>query len=146
MVIFHTAIALPSCCELVTVPRCMYTNTRFILILLVFVLVGTACTTEEISMYLESTAETRDVLSADDLASLRACESTDNYSAVSQSGLYRGAYQFDQTTWDAVAGRHFPWLVGRDPATVKPWWQDAVTRALWSERGSQPWPVCGNDV
>lgn len=112
----------------------------------VLVIVGTACTPEDIALYLESTAPTRAVLSAEDLARLRDCESTDNYSAVSPSGLYRGAYQFDQTTWDSVAARHFPWLEGRDPAAVEPWWQDAMTRALWSERGSQPWPVCGQRV
>jgi hypothetical protein len=124
----------------------MRTNTRSIILVLALAVLGTACTTEEIALYLETTASTRDVLSADDLSNLRACESTDDYSAVSASGVYRGAYQFDQATWDAVSGRHFPWLVGRDPATVEPWWQDAVTRALWSERGDQPWPVCGHVV
>jgi hypothetical protein len=124
----------------------MRTNTRSIILVLALAVLGTACTTEEIALYLETTASTRDVLSADDLSNLRSCESADDYSAVSASGLYRGAYQFDQGTWDAVAGRHFPWLVGRDPATVEPWWQDAVTRALWSERGDQPWPVCGHVV
>ena len=105
-----------------------------------------ACTPEEIALYLESTAETRSVLDADDLARLRMCESTDNYQAISRSGLYRGAYQFDQTTWDEVGARHFPWLVGIDPIDAAPWWQDAMTRALWSERGKQPWPICGHRV
>lgn len=124
----------------------MRTNTRSILLVLGLLVLSTACTTDEIAFYFETTAPTRDVLSADDLSNLRACESTDNYSAVSASGQYRGAYQFDQATWDAVAGRHFPWLVGRDPANVEPWWQDAMTRALWSERGSDPWPICGREV
>jgi len=74
------------------------------------------------------------------------CESTDNYQAVSPSGTYRGAYQFDQPTWNGVAERHFPWLVNLDPVDANPWWQDAMTRALWSERGAQPWPVCGKRV
>ncbi len=105
-----------------------------------------ACTPEEVALYLDSTAEVRDVLSNDDLSRLRQCESTDNYQAVSSSGLYRGAYQFDQTTWDDVAGRFFPWLSGVDPVDAAPWWQDAMTRALWSERGKQPWPICGHKV
>ena len=105
-----------------------------------------ACTADEISLYLDSTRETRSVLTNTELARLRACESTDNYEAISRSGAYRGAYQFDQTTWDDVAGRNFPWLLGQDPITVDPWWQDAMTRALWSERGKQPWPICGNRV
>ena len=110
------------------------------------ILLGSACTPEEIAQYLESTEPTRDVLSQDELLRLRMCESTDNYQAVSRSGTYRGAYQFDQPTWDGVAERHFPWLVGLDPVDVEPWWQDAMTRALWSERGRQPWPVCGQKV
>ena len=109
-------------------------------------LLGAACTPEEIALYLESTAPTRDVLSQEELLRLRMCESTDNYQATNPSGKYRGAYQFDQPTWDGVAERHFPWLVGLDPIDVEPWWQDAMTRALWSERGRQPWPECGLKV
>lgn len=124
----------------------MRTKIRSILLVLGLAVASTACTADQIAFYLQTTAPTRDVLSADDLSNLRACESADNYSAVSASGVYRGAYQFDQETWDAVAGRHFPWLVARDPATVEPWWQDAMTRALWSERGGQPWPVCSQGV
>lgn len=74
---------------------------------------------------------------------LRLCESTDNYAAVSPQGWYRGAYQFDQRTWDDVASRHAPHLVGRDPVTVSPHEQDGMMLALHSERGWQPWPTCG---
>lgn len=105
-----------------------------------------ACTPAEIALYLESTGPTRDVLSDAELLRLRMCESTDNYRAISPSGTYRGAYQFDQPTWDGVARRHFPWLAGIDPIDADPWWQDAMTRALWSERGRQPWPICGKKV
>ena len=115
-------------------------------LVLATVLVTSACTAEEIAIYLDSTRETRSVLSNAELARLRECESTDDYEAVSRSGLYRGAYQFDQATWDTVAARHFPWLVGDDPVDVAPWWQDAMARALWSERGGQPWPNCGPGV
>ena len=124
----------------------MTTRLRLVAFALALVTIGTACPPEEIALYLTSTAETRDVLTDDDLLRLRNCESTDNYQAVSPSGTYRGAYQFDQPTWDGVAERHFPWLVGLDPIDVEPWWQDAMTRALWSERGRQPWPVCGKQV
>jgi hypothetical protein len=53
-----------------------------------------------------------------------------------------GAYQFSQA-WNRVAGDHFPWLADTDPATVEPWWQDAMARALWSESGPSSWPHCG---
>ena len=124
----------------------MRTRLRLVAFALALIFIGTACTPEEIALYLESTAPTRDVLSDEELLRLRMCESTDNYQAVNPSGKYRGAYQFDQPTWDGVAERHFPWLVGLDPITVEPWWQDAMTRALWSERGRQPWPQCGLKV
>lgn len=119
---------------------------RLLAFALAAMFVTAACTPEELALYLDSTSEVRQVLSAEELHRLRMCESTDNYQAVSPSGLYRGAYQFDQTTWDDVAGRFFPWLAGIDPAEAAPWWQDAMTRALWSERGKQPWPICGNKV
>lgn len=124
----------------------MSTRIRLAAFAVGIMLIGSACTPAEIALYLESTEPTREVLSPDELLRLRMCESTDNYQAISPSGTYRGAYQFDQTTWDDVAGRHFPWLSGEDPIDVDPWWQDAMTRALWSERGRQPWPVCGKRV
>lgn len=87
-------------------------------------------------------------LSDAQLYRLRMCESTDNYGAHYVSGTTiesraRGAYQFEQSTWDGVAARHLPWLVGVKPELVRPAEQDAMTRWLWSERGRQPWPVCG---
>jgi len=124
----------------------MRKHLRVITLVLATLIVSSACTPQEVQLYLDATAPTRDVLTADQLFRLRWCESTDNYAAVNPSGTYRGAYQFDQTTWNDVASRHFPFLADRDPATVEPWWQDAMTRALWSERGRQPWPVCGLKV
>ncbi len=67
---------------------------------------------------------------------LRRCESTDDYAAVSPSGVYRGAYQFDIPTWYTVGGRG-------DPAQAPPEEQDARARELYARRGHQPWPVCG---
>ena len=125
----------------------MHLRASAIAIALTGLLFAAACTPEEVAFYLEVTEHVNDVLSIDELKRLRDCESTDNYTATSlftnPRGLYRGAYQFVQHTWDGVAERHFPWLVGKDPIEVEPWWQDAMTRALWSERGRQPWPVCG---
>ncbi len=109
-----------------------------------FVLSG--CTANEILFFEQVTAPTRDALNYEQLNRLRICESTDNYQAVSWTGLYRGGYQFDLRTWNDVASRHFRWLVGVDPAAAEPYWQDAMARALYSERGRQPWPVCGRRI
>ena len=67
---------------------------------------------------------------------LRFCESTHDYTAVSASGAYRGAYQFDIKTWETVGGRG-------DPAAAPPDEQDARARELYARRGDQPWPLCG---
>jgi hypothetical protein len=69
-------------------------------------------------------------------AKLRHCEATDNYRAISPSGLYRGAYQFDQRTWEAVGG-------SGDPIDAAPAEQDLRAQILYDRRGRQPWPVCG---
>lgn len=69
-------------------------------------------------------------------ARLRQCESGGNYRAVSRSGTYRGAYQFDQRTWEVLGGRG-------DPAAAPPIEQDARAAVLYSQRGARPWPVCG---
>jgi hypothetical protein len=79
-------------------------------------------------------------------AALRRCEASGSYSAVSRSGKYRGAYQFDQTTWNDVARRHHPHLVGRDPAQASRGDQDTMARTLYRMRGAQPWPVCGRHL
>ena len=72
-------------------------------------------------------------------AALRSCESTDNYRAISPSGQYRGAYQFDLATWQTVGGTG-------DPALAPPLEQDARARELYARRGHQPWPVCGRHL
>jgi hypothetical protein len=76
------------------------------------------------------------------LACTRAHESdgAGGYQAVSSGGTYRGAYQFDQGTWDAaaeLAGR--PDLVGVDPAAAAPADQDLLAITLFHARGTQPW-------
>lgn len=70
------------------------------------------------------------------LAGIRACESGGNYGAVSSSGKYRGAYQFDSQTWASVGG-------SGDPAAASPAEQDQRAAALQAKRGSSPWPTCG---
>ncbi|MDA9293088.1 transglycosylase family protein, partial [bacterium] len=84
--------------------------------------------------------------SSEQWASLRSCESGGDYSIASSSGRYRGAYQFARTTWDSVAGRQYPSLVGIDPAAAAPAEQDAMALALYREAGHGPWPVCGRHL
>ncbi|MGB3411963.1 MAG: transglycosylase family protein [Microthrixaceae bacterium] len=70
------------------------------------------------------------------LAKIRRCESGGNYSIVSSSGRYRGAYQFDYRTWAGVGG-------SGDPAAASPAEQDYRALLLLRQRGTRPWPVCG---
>lgn len=77
---------------------------------------------------------------------LRFCESTHNYQAISPSGLYRGAYQFSQQTWDWVSGIHWPFLTGIDPIDAPPAWQDVMAYTLFAMRGWDQWPICGRHL
>lgn len=70
------------------------------------------------------------------LDGIRECESGGDYGAVSGSGQYRGAYQFDQQTWESVGG-------SGDPAAASPAEQDRRAAALYEQQGSSPWPNCG---
>lgn len=74
--------------------------------------------------------------SAEQWANLRWCESSGNYQVTNFSGKYRGAYQFDQATWESVGG------VG-DPAAAGTAEQDKRAAILYATRGSSPWPYCG---
>lgn len=69
------------------------------------------------------------------LAKIRHCESRGNYQAVSASGRYRGAYQFDRGTWAAMGG-------SGDPAAASPEEQDRRALLLLRRRGTSPWPNC----
>lgn len=80
---------------------------------------------------------------AQQLAAIARCESGGRYDAVSRSGRYRGAHQWSRDTWNGVASRHRPDLVGDDPAAASPADQDEMAGHLYAERGSQPWPTCG---
>ena len=77
---------------------------------------------------------------------LRFCESSGNYRVVSRNGLYYGAYQFWPDTWDFVAERNYPRLVGVLPSHATPQDQTRMAYRLWEERGDQPWPVCGRHL
>lgn len=71
------------------------------------------------------------------LASIAACESGGDPSAVSADGSYRGKYQFDYGTWAAVGG-------AGDPAAASEAEQDYRAALLYSRSGSSPWPICGS--
>lgn len=73
---------------------------------------------------------------------LRQCESTQNYRAISASGRYRGAYQFSIRTWNWVAEMHYPDLVGVDPIDASPPDQDKMAYKLYEINGWDPWPTC----
>ena len=80
---------------------------------------------------------------AADWAALRLCESSGNYNIVDWSGLYHGAYQFWQPTWDRVARSYWPELVGVLPSQATPADQDKMANQLFELEGDKPWPVCG---
>lgn len=68
------------------------------------------------------------------LACIREIESGGDYQAVSPSGTYSGAYQFDQSTWESVGGTG-------DPAQTSRAEQDKRASILLDERGLSPWPT-----
>src|SRR5262249_22099209 len=78
------------------------------------------------------------------LTCVRQCESGGRYQIDSANGLYHGAYQFLQSTWDATA-RHIGGLdlVGIDPHTASPTLQDDMAWALFQWHGRAPWAGSG---
>lgn len=69
------------------------------------------------------------------LARLRACEAGGNY-ANKNNPTYRGAYQYDYSTWANYKGYY-------DPADAPPAVQDERAWQTYQARGWSPWPVCG---
>jgi Transglycosylase-like domain/Putative peptidoglycan binding domain len=69
------------------------------------------------------------------LKRIAQCESGGNPRAISRSGRYRGKFQFDQATWEAVGGHG-------DPAAAPESTQDKIALALYRKRGTAPWPNC----
>jgi hypothetical protein len=70
------------------------------------------------------------------LASIAACESGGDPHAIGGGGLYRGKYQFDQSTWASVGGKG-------DPAAASGAEQDRRAAILYAREGTAAWPVCG---
>jgi hypothetical protein len=67
-------------------------------------------------------------------------ESGGNYGAVSPNGLYRGAFQFSQGTWNEAANlAGLPGLVGVLPNLASKADQDTLAVALYDADGKQPW-------
>ncbi len=74
------------------------------------------------------------------LACVVQAESGGNYQAVSPNGLYRGAFQFSQPTWNfaaQAAGR--PDLVAVPPNKASKADQDTLAVALFALDGERPW-------
>lgn len=67
-------------------------------------------------------------------------ESGGDYGAVSPNGLYMGAFQFAQGTWNTAAqAAGLPGLVGMPPNLASQADQDTVAVALYAMDGEQPW-------
>ena len=68
-------------------------------------------------------------------------ESGGNYGAVSPNGMYLGAFQFSQSTWNfaaRAAGTPAIWSAWPPNHATKPE-QDTVAVALFALDGEQPW-------
>ena len=69
------------------------------------------------------------------LQQIAQCESGGDPTAVSASGQYRGKYQFDRATWEAMGGTG-------DPAAAPEAEQDRRAADLMARQGPSAWPVC----
>jgi hypothetical protein len=69
-------------------------------------------------------------------AKVANCESSGNPRAVSSSGKYHGLFQFDHQTWRSVGGSGSPSKASAAEQLMR-------AKKLYSQRGAQPWPVCG---
>jgi hypothetical protein len=70
------------------------------------------------------------------LAAIAACESGGNPQAIGGGGQYRGLFQFDLATWQAVGGQG-------DPAAASVAEQVKRAEILYAQAGPGQWPVCG---
>lgn len=66
---------------------------------------------------------------------LGECESGNNPRAINPSGKYRGAFQFDLSTWASVGE-------SGDPIDYSYAHQLAAAQRLHAQRGFYPWPQC----
>ena len=69
------------------------------------------------------------------LARIGQCESGGDPTAVSADGHYRGKYQFDRATWEAMGGTG-------DPAAAPEAEQDRRAADLLARQGPSAWPNC----
>lgn len=76
------------------------------------------------------------------LVRLSSCEgkyTSVNSRASDPKNWYYGAYQFNQSTWDAYAPLEYKYKL---PTTAPPEVQDYTAYLLYLKRGWQPWPTC----
>jgi hypothetical protein len=74
------------------------------------------------------------------LVCVRQKESGGDYQAVSPDGLYMGAFQFAQGTWNEAAQlAGLPQLMGVPPNDASVADQDTLAIALYNADGGQPW-------
>jgi len=74
------------------------------------------------------------------LTCARQAESSGNYGAVSPNGVYMGAFQFSQPTWNEAATlAGLPGLVGVPPNSASQADQDTLAVTLYNADGEQPW-------
>jgi hypothetical protein len=67
-------------------------------------------------------------------------DTSGGYGAVSSGGTYRGAYQFNQNTWDAaVAGAGHDEYSGQPADQAPAEVQDAAAAHLYGASGNRPW-------
>jgi peptidoglycan hydrolase-like protein with peptidoglycan-binding domain len=71
------------------------------------------------------------------LQQIAQCESGGDPTAVSPSGQYRGKYQFDRATWEAMGGTG-------DPAAAPEAEQDRRAADLMARQGPSAWPNCAH--
>jgi hypothetical protein len=70
------------------------------------------------------------------LGRIAQCESGGDPTAVSRDRRYFGKYQFSKATWRAMGGHGSPARATEDE-------QDRRAMRLYKQRGTAPWPVCG---
>ncbi len=74
------------------------------------------------------------------LVCTRTRESSGDYTAENPNGLYSGAYQFHQDTWNVTASHaNRPELIGVWPASASVWDQDDMAWTLYQWQGKAPW-------
>jgi Transglycosylase-like domain len=74
------------------------------------------------------------------LACVAQAESGGDYQAVSPNGLYMGAFQFSQATWNyAAEAAGLDYLVGVPPDEATKAEQDTVAVTLYNLDGQRPW-------